>query len=62
MSKHYIYQYVCFDIRDKQAVEQANMYLEKYALEGYDLDWSVTENRTDEKSDIRLNRLRKEIK
>lgn len=62
MSKRYTYQYVCFDIRDKEEIDLANTMLEKLAYDGYDLEMSVTENRNEGMSDIRLNKLRKEIK
>lgn len=61
MSKRYIYQYVCFDIRDKAEIDKANQDLVHLAMQGYDVDWSVTALE-EGKPTIRLNRLRKEIK
>ena len=62
MSKRYTYQYVCFDIRNKGEIDFANKQLTELAQQGYDLEWSITENRNEGMSDIRLNKLRKEIK
>lgn len=62
MSKKYAYQYVCFDIRNKGEIDLANKQLADLAQQGYELCWSITENRKEISSDIRLNQLRKEIK
>lgn len=62
MGKKYLYQYVCFDIRNKEAIDLANKKLLELGQEGYDLYYSITENRKEGSlSDIRLNKLRKQL-
>ncbi|MDE1814897.1 MAG: hypothetical protein KGI05_09590 [Thaumarchaeota archaeon] len=62
MAKLYAYQYVCFDIRNKGDIDGANKQLAELASQGYQLDYSITESRKEGLSEIRVNRLRKEIK
>lgn len=61
MSKRYVYQYVCFNIRNKGEIDLANSQLAQLAQKGYDLEWSVTENTSENNTEVRLNKLKKRM-